>query len=105
MYSNAKQRIRSGGGSVRVTIASNVGRGNGGTSLLCAGCWVSPASGNSGTTKMNIGAAASASSGIELSDADTGGGPLWVPIDDVAKLYFYSSDSDDDVIDITYLKG
>ena len=106
VYTNADaQRIRGGGGSIRVTIVDYLGQGNGGTSLPCIGCWISPASGNSGLTKMNIGIAASASLGIELADADTGGGPLWVPIDDVAKLYFYNSDEDDDVIDITYLVG
>jgi hypothetical protein len=100
---NRTNKIFAHGGSVRVTIASNVGQGNGGTSLPCAGCWVSPASGNTGVIKMNIDAAASATLGIELSDADTGHGPMFIPIDDVSKLYFYGA-SDDDVIDITYLK-
>jgi hypothetical protein len=53
---------------------------------------------------MNVGAAASATLGIELADADTGGGPLWVPIDDVALLYFYGATDGDDV-DITYFRG
>lgn len=102
-YAGSKERIREGGGSVTVAIsASNVGQGNGGTSLPCAGCWVSPRSGNTGVIKMNIGAAAAVALGIELADADTGGGPLWVPIDDVAKLYFYGATAGDD-IDITYL--
>ena len=92
------------GGSVTVAISSNVGQGNGGTSLACRGCWVSPRSGNTGVIKMNIGAAASASLGIELSDANTGGGPLWVPVSDVAQLYFYGATNGDD-IDITYLTG
>lgn len=104
-YTGARLRICSSGGSVKVTIVDYVGQGNGGTSLPCKGCWVSPDSGNSGLTKMNIDAAATANLGIELSDSDTGGGPLWVPIDDVAKLYFYSSDEDDDVVNITYLVG
>lgn len=96
--------IRRTGGSVRVTIASNVGQGNGGTSLPCIGCWVSPASANTGVIKMNIGVAASATLGIELGDADTGGGPMFVPIDDVSSLYFYGG-TNGDVVDITYLKG
>jgi len=104
-YSNTRANtIASEGGSVRVTIASNVGQGNDGTALPCKGCWVSPASDNTGVIKMNISAAASASLGVELGDADTGGGPMFVPIDDVAKLYFYGA-TNGDVIDITYLKG
>lgn len=102
-YSGSLQRIRGGGGSVRVTLASNVGQGNGGTSIPCQGLWVSPASGNSGVIKMNIAAPASATLGIELSDADTGSGPLWVPVDDVNLLYFYGTN--DDVVDITYIVG
>lgn len=104
-YANVKADvIASAGGAVTVEIASNVGQGNGGTSLPCKGCWVSPRSGNTGVIRMNIGSAASASAGIELGDADTGGGPMWVPIDDVAKLYFYGG-SDGDDVDILYLNG
>jgi len=104
-YKTARTNIISqSGGSVRVTIDSDsVGQGNGGTALSCKGCWVSPASANSGITKMNISAAAESDVGIELSDSDTGGGPLFVPIDDVDKLYFYGTAGD--YIDITYLKG
>jgi len=104
-YANANiNHVSQSGGSVRVTLdVSGLGQGNGGTALAAKGCWISPASGNSGVTKMNISAAASASLGIELSDADTGGGPLFVPIDDVSKLYFYGTASDN--IDITYLRG
>lgn len=104
-YSGAQLRICPDGGSYQVTIVDYVGQGNAGTSLPCKGCWVSPEAGNSGIIKMNIGTAATADLGIELSDSDTGGGPLWVSIDDIAKLYFYSSDEDDDVVDITYLLG
>lgn len=92
------------GGAVTVAISSNVGQGNAGTSLACKGCWVSPRSGNTGVIRMNIGAAASATAGIELADADTGGGPLWIPISDVAELYFYGGTDGDDV-DIVYLLG
>ena len=103
-YVGSQYRIRGGGGAVTVAIASNVGQGNGGTSLPCAGCFVSPRNDNTGKIRMNIDTAASATAGIELSDADTGGGPLWVPIDDVASLYFYGATNGDDV-DIVYLKG
>lgn len=95
-------RVVSSGGSVRVTIASNVGRGNGGTSIPCKGCFVSPASANTGVTRVNIGAAASATVGIGIPDVDQGA-PIYIPIDDVASLYFYGTDSD--VIDILYLLG
>jgi hypothetical protein len=104
-YQNARSgRIADTGGAVRVTLVSNVGQGNGGTSLPCKGCWVSPASDNDNPVRINIGTAASATLGIELSDADIGHGPLFIPIDDVAKLYFYSADAVA-VIDILYLRG
>ncbi len=98
---SSQHRLATGGGSVKVTIASNVGQGNGGTSLACRGCYVCPEAANTGHIHMNIGAAASANLGIELSEATEGSGPLWVPIDDVASLYFYGA-SDDDVVHITY---
>jgi len=103
-YDNSQIRVARTGGAVTVAIASNVGQGNGGTSLPCRGCFVSPRSNNTAVIRMNIGAAASATAGIELSDADTGGGPLFVPISDVAELYFYGATNGDDV-DIVYLLG
>ena len=90
------------GGSVRVTCASNVGQGNGGTSLPCKGCWISTETGSTAPTKVNIGAAASATLGITFDEAATGQTPLWIPIDDVSKLYFYSGGATD-VIDIMYI--
>lgn len=114
VYSNSPPRIRSHGGSVRVTCSSNVGQGAGGTSTPCAGCWVSPAIANSEVVKMNIDAAASATLGIDLQRQHINDGtneygasasiPLWVPIDDLSKLYFYSADANA-IIDITYLLG
>ena len=102
IYNNADaQRIRHGGGSVRVTCAANVGQGNDGTSLPCLGCYVSAPTGNTAPTKFNIGAAASATLGVEIAEGTTA---LWIPIDDVAQLYFYSGGATD-VIDITYFKG
>ena len=104
-YDNAQTgRCARTGGAVTVAIASNIGRGNGGTSLPCRGCFVSPRGNNTGVIRLNIGAAASATAGIEISDADTGGGPLFVPISDVAQLYFYGGTDGDDV-DILYLLG
>jgi len=110
-YNNASQRIRNSGGSVKVALTSGTGQGNGGTSLPCAGCWVQAATANTAAVKMNIGLAASANLGVELGrpfiSGTTAGGacqPLWVPIDDVAELYFYSSDSDA-IVDLLYLVG
>ena len=113
-YAGSLQRIRGTGGSVRVTCSSNVGQGNGGTSLPCAGCWVQPAIANTEVVKMNVDLAASATLGVDLQRPHINDGtdeygaaaaqPLWVPIDDVASLYFYSADANA-IIDITYLKG
>ena len=114
-YSNTRgDTIAAGGGSVRVTCATNVGQGNGGTALPCKGCWVQPAIANTEVVKMNIEAAATAILGIDLQRQHINDGtdeygaaaakPLFVPIDDVAKLYFYSADADA-IVDITYLKG
>ena len=103
-------RIAPSGGAVRVTLVSGEGRGNGGTSLPCKGCWVQAADASTDVVRMNIGAAATDSLGIDLgrpeSDANNSGScqPMWVPIDDVAKLYFISGDTTADV-DILYLLG
>jgi len=107
-------RIRSGGGAVKVALVSNVGQGNGGTSLACGGCFVQAAVANTAVVKMNIGAAASAVLGIELGRPMVYDGteeasaatcqPLWVPIDDVAELYFYSTDADA-IVDVLYFVG
>lgn len=106
--------IHSGGGAVRVTLAAGVGQGNGGTSLECAGCWVQADSANTSVVRVNIGSVASANLGVELgrqiyydgTDEAAAGAcqPLWIPIDDVSKLYFYSADADAEV-QITYLSG
>jgi len=109
-YKNADaQRIRSSGGAVRVTLGTTTdNRGNGGTSLPCLGCYVQAALANSAVVSMNIDTAASASVGIELGKQTTGNADaacqaLWVPIDDVASLYFYGTDND--IIDILYFTG
>jgi hypothetical protein len=49
---------------------------------------------------MNIGAAASAIAGLGIGEADLAG-LVWLPIDDVSKLYFYSA-TNGDIIDILY---
>ena len=103
--------FRSGGGSVLVTCDTNVGQGNGGISLPCAGCYVQASIANTEVVKMNVGAAASAILGIELArpfvsgtTAASGSQPIWIPTDDVSNLYFYSADANA-IIDILYLQG
>lgn len=110
-YQNARtDRVSSAGGAVRVTLSSGTGQGNGGTSLPCRGCYVSCEETNSEIVKMNIDTAASATLGVTLAQNVVGANasaianPLYVPIDDVSKLYFYSADSNA-IIDIMYLKG
>ena len=105
-------RICTAGGAVRVTLVSNDGRGNGGTSLPCKGCWVQAVDANTDVVRMNIGAAADDDLGIDLGrpyiSGTTASGacqPLWVPIDDVASLYFHSAGDSTADIDILYLLG
>lgn len=99
--------VNSGGGAVTVAIASNVGRGNGGTSLPCKLCWIQARIANSGTIQVNINIAATAALGITLPHSVSGVGVsnewLKLPIDDVSKLYFYGATNGDD-IDILYVK-
>ena len=89
---------------VRVTLATGVGQGNGGTSLPCGGCWIQPLLGNTATVRLAVGEAASATVGIDLPyvSETVQEQPTFLPIDDVSKLYFYSSDADA-VIDILYV--
>ena len=111
-YAGARQRIRSGGGSVKVTLSGGTAQANSGTSQPCAGCFVQAATANTAVVKMNIGIAASANLGVELGrqwvyDGETEASasacqPLWVPVDNVNLLYFYSADADA-IVDITYL--
>ena len=103
-YSGARLAICPTGGCVTVAIAGNVGQGNAGESLPCKGCLVIARTGNTGPVHMNISAAASAILGIEIPESAGSGSPFFVPIDDVAKLYFYSATNGDD-IDIMYFVG
>ena len=99
-YSNCDGTlVSSGGGSVRVTIASNVGRGNGGTSLSCREVSIVQTSGNTGTIRLNLSSACTSSTGIALPQGATVL-PYTLLIDDVAKLYF--SGTTNDTVDILY---
>lgn len=96
-------RCAGSGGVTRATLmVGGKGRGNEGVSLPCRGCWVQRREFGD-TTKMNIGAEADADLGVELGDPQAGAMPLWVPISDVAQLYFYGTVTD--IVDIIYLLG
>jgi len=107
-------RICPSGGAVRVTLSSGTGQGNGGTSLPCKGCWVQALDSNTDVVRMNIGTAASDTAGIDLGRPHINDGtneygsgacqPMWVNIDDVSDLYFYSGHATA-VVDILYLTG
>ena len=98
--------VGTGGGSVRMTVASNVAQGNGGTSLPCRKVWIIA---DAATVRVRIDTACTATTGIPIpwldaGDDDKGGswGALEIPIDDVSKLYFYGS-SDGENVDCLYL--
>lgn len=94
-------KVPAEGGSVRVTIANNAGRGNGGTSLPCKKCWIIA---NNEDVRIKIGEACLVTTGIPLPVFDTTNGeyqPLPLEIDDVASLYFYGA-TNDVVVDILY---
>jgi len=89
------------GGSVRMTIASNVAQGNGGTSLPCKKVWLVADANN---VRVTIGTACTAITGIPVPYFDTTLGsyhPLELEIDDVSSLYFYGG-TDAKVVDCLY---
>jgi hypothetical protein len=86
------------GGAVRMTSAGGVSQGNGGTSLPCRFCFVSAPATNTAPTKFNIDAAASAILGAELVEGCT----IKIPIDDVSKLYFFTTGATD-IVDVTWM--
>jgi len=103
-YDNADwtRCARTGGLLVVICDGTGVGQGNGGTDLDCRGCWVATRDSNM-TVKMAIGTPASAVFGVTLAEPGQGGQPLWVPVSNVAQLYFYGIYNA--VIDIVYLLG
>lgn len=88
---------------MRVTLSSGTGQGNGGTSLPCKGCFVVADKDNSAVTRMRIGAACTSTTGIPIPMFRTDHYEKYVPINDVNKLYFYSTD-EDAIVDIEYLR-
>lgn len=111
-YDGTRQTICPTGGAVRVTLSSNDGQGNDGTSLPCKGCWVQAADSNTDVVRMNIGADATDALGVDLGrpyvSGTTASGscqPMWVPVSDVSQLYFHSAGDDNAIVDILYLVG
>ena len=117
-YNSDSTLVPKDGGAVAVTIASNAGQGNGGTSIPCKVCLVKAGfkgTGvkNGGFIRMNINTAATSILGIVVPNTmaasigtatisimvDTP--PMRIEIDDVNKLYFWGSD-DGDCVDILY---
>jgi len=106
-------RVPAHGGSVRVTIASNVGQGNGGTSKPCKACYVVAPPGNTSYIVMNVGVAATSILGTTVPAGPSGATitinistsvsppPDKVEIDDMNKLYFWGA-TDGDVVDIRW---
>jgi len=101
-YNKRLNRVPNSGGSNQVTIPAGTtirgGTSTGGaTSLPCKGAWLQLKSGTG--VRVNIGATASSSVGIAVPAAALGI-PLFIPIDDLNKLYFVGTAAD--VVDILY---
>jgi len=101
-YENSSvDRVPAGGGSIRMTIASNVAQGNGGTSLPCKRVWLIA---DKKEVRVTIGTACTATTGIPLGYIDGSsyaGEYLMLEIADVSSLYFYCG-SDGRNIDCLY---
>lgn len=104
-YDNADWSRCAGRGGVTLALidAEGYGRGNDGISIPCRGCWVQARMAEGVEIKMNIGSKAEADLGVQLGDVTFGAQPLWVPISDVAQLYFYGIVGH--IVDIMYLLG
>lgn len=90
-----------GGGSVRMTISGGAAQGNNGTSLPCKMCYIIA---SAGTVRVQIGTPCTSTTGIPVPWLDATNNQwdcLQIPIDDVAKLYFFGTGSE--TIDVLYL--
>jgi hypothetical protein len=95
-YANSDTTLtRSGGGSSTATIG--VGGTVTGSDVDCAYCRLQARTGNSGTTRVRIGATCTATTGVAIPAY-----PTLTPyqLDNLSKLYFYGTAAD--VIDIEY---
>jgi hypothetical protein len=100
-YNSSLDRTPNTGGSVRMTIASNIAQGNDGVSLPCKRVWLMA---NNKEVRVNIGSTCTAITGMQLPYIDGAtyrGDPLMLEIDDVSSLHFYCG-SDGRVIDCLY---
>ena len=97
-----KRCARTGGVTIATIGPSGTGQGNAGVSIPCRGCWIQSRDANA-AVKMSIGTAATAVLGVTIAEPGVGAQPLWIPIADIAQLYFYGTIGS--VIDITYLLG
>lgn len=91
---------RTGGATITTLGPGGIGYGNGGVSLPCKGCFVQP------RYKEGAYIAEEGVVGIGpyLAGAALGQQPTYIPISDVAQLYF-SGGRTGDIIDIVYLLG
>jgi len=101
-YNQSLDRVPNTGGANQITIPAGTtirgGTGAGGaTSVPCKGAWLQLLSGTG--VRVNIGALASATAGIAVP-ALALGIPLFIPIDDLNKLYFIGTAADK--VDILY---
>lgn len=98
-YNSNVNDVPNSGGSVRLTIASNVAHQT--TSTPCKKVWISA---ERKEIRVNIGSACTVSTGIALpirEGSSYSGELLVLEIDDINKLYFYGS-VDGKIVDILY---
>ncbi len=104
LFANAPvDRVSAGGGVLGVTLSTVAQQANGGTELPCRECYVTA---NAGAVSCHvaINTSVNVSLGIVVPAASVTGGmtppPVGVPIDDVAKLWFFGTAGS--VVNITY---
>jgi len=88
------------GGSERITITDNVGQGS---NQPCKMVVIMPASGNSGTVRVNIDDVCTATTGIPVAKhAADAGNYLVVYVENLLQLHFYGT-ADDDIVDLLWM--
>ena len=97
-YNTSVDKVPNSGGSVRLTISSNVAHQT--TSTPCKKVWLIA---NRGDIRVTFGSVCEATTGIPVpyEVGTTGTLPLMLEIDDINALYFYGV-TDDKVIDILW---
>jgi hypothetical protein len=94
-------RLSKTGGVTTALIIDGIGRGNGGVSLPCKGCFVQPRVVEGGDVWLT--APPEFSIGPFLPGVIEGCQPMWIPVSDVAQLFFGGNSGD--TVDIVYLLG